>query len=787
MVSKIMKILRFLAALFALTLSGTAQLVDYRGLGTNGFYTNGFIVNSKYWTNQSGQYRYQPGTGPVNTGGAPGPAFTIRKDGSLFVGTNVTQDINLADYTTLYLPWAITMTKSNEPVTLRSIYTVADDESYGFYSSGGLNLSGNKDAGSSQVFVTSHLTNGSSTAAYLISDPSGAPSWLFKGQSNGVDTIRIRYDGSIYHGRNVGQDADFNEIAYGPNASAYPLYATSLIDSNDPGAINIFIQTYDNLSPGPTYGSSIDLVEKGQRDSGNARVIISSFLTNGASTTVNIQADPSGNRTSGRIFYALTNSDYVFTVDKKGNLAVINKVLYEWPGTNGGSSQVLTTDGGSPQQLYWSTPSSGGITNSGVGPGTVNFIPKFITSTNITDSRVHQVETNQWNWNVRTNYAANTNSWTNRFYAEFTSTNNFQGADFVINPPTLGLYNGIFPIRGSANTNAQNKFRIWDSWDINGVGTNTVDGTGHFLPAIDALEDVGNGSKRVRDYFGSRYVIVTPLSSAAQFTFAAGGGGVGGTTDGTMLQFFRDTGITAAFNKANGAFTFDLAGNGIGFGSGISNVISGLTGSGLAGLVMMSPGTNSATVTPGTHGIIGVMATGADKSGGDLRLVGGSSTGVGTNGSVRIQTSEPALSTSSSLNNNFYDRLYVCAKPKVLTTNSATIVFNVTIPTADRMLGGEVTATTKISDGVDQASVRERFAFTAIRKGSTVTTAISASAPMATLATGSAVLTTTWTAVANAQSVDIKCNAVTSGILSTNTFTRWSVELDSDAVPVISP
>ncbi len=200
-------------------------------------------------------------------------------------------------------------------------------------------------------------------------------------------------------------------------------------------------------------------------------------------------------------------------------------------------------------------------------------------------------------------------------------------------------------------------------------------------------------------------------------------------------------------------------------------------------------GTNNNTVAaPVPQGFVATVGSGADKGGSDLMLQGGYSTGTGTNGNVRIQTAEKALATSSAANSGtLKDRLFVVADPIILTTNSATIVLNITIPTALKGVGGQIIAHTEIENGVDIATTDEMFMITANRKGSTVV-AGNPSAVITTASTsgGSAAMVNTWSLVANAQSVDLKLQCVTSGINSTNSTVRVTFIPNSSAVPVIT-
>ena len=792
-----MNIFRLLVALSVLAVPALGQLIDYRALGTNSYFTNGFIVNDKHWTNQSGLYRYQPGTGPV-VNASPGPPFVIRRDGSTFVGTNVFQDV-APTAIGIYSPYVVSMTASNEPSTVHADWWAIDSEAYGVYGGAALTvqqggastftLSGdtgvpisivglNATPGSDYIKINDNGIDrfvASGSATNVVHENAVGQSWLSIGQTNGVPTAKVRADGSIFYGKGTqatGDETDFTAVWF---------ETVTTVNSNEPPLQFLNWQIKGWEPDGGFFDSYLSSRIFADKDAPITSLDLEAEGTN-SSTRIRLYSAPGASQ-----FEYKSNGVQKFAFDNLGDLIWLKGVAYSWPTAYGGANSVLTMPAANGTLVWSNIPALVTNNQARIGPGTINFIPKFITETNVTDSRVHQVETNQWNWNVRTNYGANTNGWTNRVYSSFTSTNNFQAVDYVINEPGANKYNGIFPVRGSGNTMAQNKFRLYDSWDINGVGSGVApDGSGSFLPVDDDTLTIGNGSKRVKDMTVSRCYIGTPRDDTVIFSSGVGSQGFGISTAGS-LYFTGPSLAGIQFNQSGllGAAQLDIGQYGVGFGSTISNVLSSIRYGATAGLLAV--GTNSAVAAPTSVGIISANASGTDHGSPDFITGGGSSTGTGTNGNFRVQTSEKSNSTSTTVNTaTRKDRIFVIADPIILTTNSATVVANITIPTALRGVGGQVIAHTEIENGVDIATTDEIFTFTANRKGSTVVTGISAPVTCTSTSGGSAAIANTWTAVANSTSVDLKLTCVTSGIASTNSTVRITIIPNSSAVPVIT-
>lgn len=159
----------------------------------------------------------------------------------------------------------------------------------------------------------------------------------------------------------------------------------------------------------------------------------------------------------------------------------------------------------------------------------------------------------------------------------------------------------------------------------------------------------------------------------------------------------------------------------------------------------------------------------------DLKINSAVGTGTGRGGAIRLQTANSATSTGSTAN-SLTDRTYLSAKRVSLTESTATLVFNASLASG-KTCGLRIFATTDADDGTDFQTVAETVHIAAVNKGGTVSTGT----PQVSGSTvnSSGTLTTSWTAVANGNGVDVKCNAVSS-LTQTTLATRWRVELDSD-------
>lgn len=174
---------------------------------------------------------------------------------------------------------------------------------------------------------------------------------------------------------------------------------------------------------------------------------------------------------------------------------------------------------------------------------------------------------------------------------------------------------------------------------------------------------------------------------------------------------------------------------------------------------------------------------GTDKAGASLTLSGGKSTGSAIGG-ARIDETSLTGSTGSSLN-SYSTRRYIYAGEKTLTESSATIVLNIALGSS-KYLGGRLLATTHADDATDFQAITDEFTFSAVNKAGTVTATIQATPSTSTTAASAGTLATTWTAVANAATVDLKNSAVSS-LTQTTLKVKWQLELNSDDVGTVTP
>lgn len=125
-------------------------------------------------------------------------------------------------------------------------------------------------------------------------------------------------------------------------------------------------------------------------------------------------------------------------------------------------------------------------------------------------------------------------------------------------------------------------------------------------------------------------------------------------------------------------------------------------------------------------------------------------------------------------------RYYVSGKEVTLTEASATTVFNVSLA-AGKSLHMRIYADVRADDGVNFQSEGDTFLVAAVNKTGTVTTAITTPGTQSSaVAVSSGTLTTTWTAVANGNSVDIKASSTSSLTQTTLVVMGWRAEIDSN-------
>lgn len=606
------------------------------------------------------------------------------------------------------------------------------------------------------------------------------------GATPGPSIVIRTNDGSVFIGPHVNQDISMGTA----NPQIYHFHMT---DSND----TPYIFWEGMVTDSTNYNHYADWLIQANNDKDNARAALTldSFPTNHSNIR---QLQLSAYSVDNAIHYAI-NLNPAFTVGPNGDLTMIKSVDYRWPTTNGMASYGLVTDGGGPQQLYWTNVASlAAVTNiinntARIGPGTVNYWAKFTSTTNVGDSVVRQPTTNLVEYRMNpSGGTAFTNNFTNAWYSEYSAEATNEGL-YIISSHSSSSNPGSrqHEIKGFQNgsTNGIVPLTLNAAMQIE-PGSNPISGhtAGNVSPVADNQYTFGSTSARwlsvtagARGFSADAYT-----NSGSVLTLAAGGSGFGIAAD--RIDVWQSSGpakvVTLFTNINGGAKTMYGPNGGLAIGDVFGTPNTFLTHNALdvANTWQMGTNHNSATTRGPTTYLHGVASddNAQNRAGGNAFFVGGPASGNGTNGSVGIATYNKGASGFGY--NTVVPRVFAAAVPVSLTTNSATLFLNITLPTALKSMGGAIHAHTEISDGTDVATKDEQFVWSAIRKSTTVTTAISASANSSTVASGTlAISSTTFTAVANAQTVDLKCNLVTTGGNANTAVIMYTISFNGTA------
>lgn len=172
------------------------------------------------------------------------------------------------------------------------------------------------------------------------------------------------------------------------------------------------------------------------------------------------------------------------------------------------------------------------------------------------------------------------------------------------------------------------------------------------------------------------------------------------------------------------------------------------------------------------------------KDGASIWILGGVGySGYGSKFSSSGITVDGVITATNGISDGNIPRLKFSASEVTLTESTATLVFNVALASG-KSCSIRMFASTRADDGTDFQDVGEVITIAAANKAGTVSTAVSTAAPTATIQT-SGTLTTTWTAVANGNGVDVKCNAVSS-LTQTSLKVNASVEVFGNGTPTIT-
>jgi hypothetical protein len=161
--------------------------------------------------------------------------------------------------------------------------------------------------------------------------------------------------------------------------------------------------------------------------------------------------------------------------------------------------------------------------------------------------------------------------------------------------------------------------------------------------------------------------------------------------------------------------------------------------------------------TPADYTLKGPDGSGTDKTGGQLKISGGQSTGTGRAGAVIFQTATNQ-STGASVN-GYTVRGQYPAKAVTLTETTATTVVTIPVPAAG-FVGGECVVTVFATDATDFQTRTLTFPFSAVNKAGTVTAGFGT--PVESVAVSAGTLTATITAVADGATIDINVDATSS-------------------------
>lgn len=196
---------------------------------------------------------------------------------------------------------------------------------------------------------------------------------------------------------------------------------------------------------------------------------------------------------------------------------------------------------------------------------------------------------------------------------------------------------------------------------------------------------------------------------------------------------------------------------------------------------VLQMGADAATAT--TQTLKAHDGTGTDKDGAILQISGGQSTGTARGGATSHRTSLSAASTGASVN-SYSTRDYHSAKPVSLTESAATTFANISIASAGQA-GARLICTVEASDGTDHQSLTSQVTVDGINKAGTLTATLTQSDNAAAASAGT--LTATYSVTAGTNSIDIKCNAVSS-LTQTTLRVKWSiVSLNSNGVATVTP
>ncbi len=553
-------LMRTLFAILMLSAASAAAQFPYTSAATNAPFDRGVLTRSgavgghnawrppspQVWTNNS-YFIWLSGYPAPNLTGSPGPPFFLTTNGNFIVGTNATQDIFplLSDFSTIYFPYAVSLTASNEPAQIGATWNVVDSEDYNFWTTANVRAKGKKDSGIGFIQIDSKLTNGSRINITLVADPSGlnygadAEAFaIFK--NNSFESFGVRPSGNLI----------LAGVEYIPSPTNGTSGQVMTTDGGTPQQLS-----WTTASGGTTNylaaGTNINLVTNGPlvtisvantnlpAVSAGTNIVVS---TNGLNYKVSVAT--STFVAAGTNIVAVTNAGTV-TISVATNPVVSagTNVVVTTNGLNytvniatnpvvaAGTNITISTNGGT----YTVSAAAAG---SSIGPGTSNRVAIFSVPTNVIDSVMLQGGTNEIAMLSRATNVSQTNQHFFKMYKEWTSPINFAGMT-LSTPVDDNSYYDIHPQHGASYTTGDNPLRLWDTWIIEGTTARSGHATGSIIPTGGAWP------------IGSTSAPVGGMTTDANGVRGSAGMKIGMYADPGMIETFNST--TTSFGNSSGS------------------------------------------------------------------------------------------------------------------------------------------------------------------------------------------------------------------------------------------
>lgn len=187
----------FVFGLLALLVMGAVVKNRYVGtfVGDGSGITNAPGGGAQVWSNYQGFIFPAGEPAPDTNRLLAGPSMFFRKDGSLFMGSNVVQEVNPRTMTTFFPLWHATLLDSNEPAFFDLDIGIDDNANQGcytFFDVAGNNLRNNGDL---QISAEVVLTNGNDYYFKVDLNPAGGTE--IRLQTNSVPIFLVNADGLV--------------------------------------------------------------------------------------------------------------------------------------------------------------------------------------------------------------------------------------------------------------------------------------------------------------------------------------------------------------------------------------------------------------------------------------------------------------------------------------------------------------------------------------------------------------------------------------------------------------